>query len=214
MVWEIPELCARIQPSVSASPERIAQTERPPVLVLAPSDASTEARAESMSAPGESGFFAAGAFDADVEDVDDELPDVVELEAFDGLGFIEERAHDDVEDASELIAAAAEPEEPAFARVGVVLCAIAIELAGEEGGARVRAALRGQGVSPTSFATMQVWRALLEGREDAGAPAQTLDQWAATLLAELLGEGAETIEPLRRRVRAAGIAAFGVLEAA
>jgi hypothetical protein len=62
-------------------------------------------------------------------------------------------------------------------------------------------------------ATIGAWRAVLKGvSEDLSAcGAQTLDRWAAELLATALGLPAGRVEELRRELRRRGVAAFGML---
>jgi hypothetical protein len=63
-------------------------------------------------------------------------------------------------------------------------------------------------------ATASAWRRILRGEsEDFSACALPLDEWSATVLASLLGAPAKSAQ-LRRELRARGVAAFGLLEAA
>lgn len=155
-------------------------------------------RAERV-APGESGFFACAPEDAlgsqpelgtESGAPDDELPDVVELGPL------------------------STEEEQGFGRVISILARIGTELAGLSGPERVHSALLGrtQLPPPIAFALLH-WRALLEG-DDSSAPSLpdlTLDEWAAGFLSAVFSTPANE---LRGRVRAEGIAAFGVLDAA
>ena len=142
------------------------------------------------SAPGESGFFArAPEREADLE-LDDDLPDIVELGPL------------------------STEEDSGFGRVVSILSRIGLELAGEAGPERVQAALLGrtQLPPPVAFALLH-WRALLEGDDARAAslPDLTLDEWAAGFLGAVF---ALPSNELRSRVRAEGIAAFGLLDAA
>ena len=61
----------------------------------------------------------------------------------------------------------------------------------------------------------RAWRAILRGTSDdfTACGGAMLDEWAAGILARLLGAPAR--EPvLRRELRARGVAAFGLVEAA
>lgn len=160
---------------------------------LEPSSAleSAEALEVDRAAPGESGFFACA---AESSELDEELPDVVEFEPL-----------DDEPDPGLT-------EADSFARVASVLQRLAVELAGEGGAARVQHALDGKVPLPPPLAFgLLHWRALLSGEDSSSLPELTLDEWAAGFLAALFGA-----EPraLRTRIRAEGIAAFGVLDAA
>jgi hypothetical protein len=70
-------------------------------------------------------------------------------------------------------------------------------------------------LDPTFQRTLRSWRAvLLEQAVDLSAcGASTLDQWASELVAAWLGQPANAAD-IRRRLRAAGVAAFGMLERA
>ena len=60
----------------------------------------------------------------------------------------------------------------------------------------------------------RAWRAILRGEsEDFGACPTTLDEWAGATLAALLGAPQKSAQ-LRRELRARGVAAFGLIEAA
>jgi hypothetical protein len=65
-------------------------------------------------------------------------------------------------------------------------------------------------------ATATAWRDVLRGESsDLGACGQnTLDRWAAELLAALLSVPTQRAEDLRRDLRRSGVAAFGMLAAA
>ncbi len=74
---------------------------------------------------------------------------------------------------------------------------------------------RGTEVTATFLAQTQAWRAILLGTsDDFGACGNAmLDEWAAELLARLLGS-ASRATALRRELRSRGVAAFGLVEAA
>jgi hypothetical protein len=68
----------------------------------------------------------------------------------------------------------------------------------------------------TSFTSVtSAWRAILRGTSDDLAACGTamLDEWAADVLARLIGELGRTAQ-LRRELRDRGVAAFGLIEAA
>jgi hypothetical protein len=60
------------------------------------------------------------------------------------------------------------------------------------------------------------WRAMLEGSaaDLAGCGSSTLDAWAAELLAAMLNAPTSELGELRRELRRAGVAAFGLLQVA
>jgi hypothetical protein len=70
-------------------------------------------------------------------------------------------------------------------------------------------------LTPAFIAQMQAWRAILLGTSDdfgACGPAM-LDEWAADLVARLLGAPSRAAQ-LRRELRDHGVAAFGLVDAA
>jgi hypothetical protein len=73
----------------------------------------------------------------------------------------------------------------------------------------------GAGLSPTFVAQMNAWRAILLGTSDdfGACGAAMLDEWAADLVARLLGAPSRATA-LRRELRSRGVAAFGLVEAA
>jgi len=75
--------------------------------------------------------------------------------------------------------------------------------------------VRDNDVTPTFLGQTRGWRALLAGTSDdfAACGNAMLDEWAAELLARLLGAPSRATA-LRRDVRDHGIAAFGLVEAA
>ena len=74
---------------------------------------------------------------------------------------------------------------------------------------------RGAEVSATFIGQTRAWRALLAGTSDdfAACGNAMLDEWAAELLARLLGAPSKATA-LRRELRSRGVAAFGLVEAA
>lgn len=74
---------------------------------------------------------------------------------------------------------------------------------------------RGTEVTATFIGQTQAWRAMLAGTSDdfAACGNAMLDEWAAELLARLLGAPAKATA-LRRELRSRGVAAFGLVEAA
>lgn len=80
---------------------------------------------------------------------------------------------------------------------------------------REGAILDARGIHATFAAASSAWAAILRGTsEDFGAcGAMMLDEWAADLLARLLAKPDRTAG-LRRELRARGVAAFGIVEAA
>jgi hypothetical protein len=72
------------------------------------------------------------------------------------------------------------------------------------------------GASVAFVAAATAWRSVLEGSssdlKDCGD--KTLDEWGAALLAALLGRPPSGAEPLRKRLRQDGVAAFGMRDAA
>jgi hypothetical protein len=74
---------------------------------------------------------------------------------------------------------------------------------------------RGTEVTATFIGQTRAWRALLAGTSDdfAACGNAMLDEWAAELLARLLGATAKATA-LRRELRSRGVAAFGLVEAA
>ena len=74
---------------------------------------------------------------------------------------------------------------------------------------------RGAELSPTFVARMNAWRAILMGTSDdfGACGAAMLDEWAADLVARLLGAPSRATA-LRRELRSRGVAAFGLVEAA
>jgi hypothetical protein len=74
---------------------------------------------------------------------------------------------------------------------------------------------RGTEVTPAFVAQTRAWRAILAGTSDdfAACGNAMLDEWAAELLARLLGAPSRATA-LRRDVRSHGVAAFGLVEAA
>ena len=74
---------------------------------------------------------------------------------------------------------------------------------------------RGTEVTATFIGQTRAWRALLAGTSDdfAACGNAMLDEWAAELLARLLGAPAKATA-LRRELRSRGVAAFGLVEAA
>jgi hypothetical protein len=71
-------------------------------------------------------------------------------------------------------------------------------------------------VTPDFAAVTSAWRAVLEGTDaDLSACGSTLlDAWAAELLATVMGGTASDVAELRRELRRAGVAAFGLLAVA
>jgi hypothetical protein len=74
---------------------------------------------------------------------------------------------------------------------------------------------RGTEVTATFIGQTRAWRALLAGTSDdfAACGNAMLDEWAAELLARLLGAPSKATA-LRRELRSRGVAAFGLVEAA
>ncbi len=74
---------------------------------------------------------------------------------------------------------------------------------------------RGTEVSATFIGQTRAWRAMLAGTSDdfAACGNAMLDEWAAELLARLLGAPSKATA-LRRELRSRGVAAFGLVEAA
>lgn len=74
----------------------------------------------------------------------------------------------------------------------------------------------GDAASPTFQGVADAWRSVLDGSsQDLSACGdKTLDEWGSSLLASLLGRAAQSAEELRRALRRAGVAAFGMREAA
>ena len=74
--------------------------------------------------------------------------------------------------------------------------------------------VRGTLVTPAFVAQSRAWRAILDGSsDDFGACGNAmLDEWAADLLARLLGAPAKATA-LRRELRSRGVAAFGLIAA-
>ncbi len=70
--------------------------------------------------------------------------------------------------------------------------------------------------SPRFVNTARAWQSVLcESSPDFGACGEkTLDEWAAALLAALLGAAPTAADTLRKRLRADGVAAFGMRDAA
>ncbi len=70
-------------------------------------------------------------------------------------------------------------------------------------------------VTPAFLAQTRAWRGMLLGNSDdlAACGSSTLDEWAADLLARLLG-AASRANGLKRELRARGVAAFGLVDAA
>lgn len=85
-------------------------------------------------------------------------------------------------------------------------------------------ALRGRGylsadggaASPRFVHIASAWRGVLEGSsaDIAACGDKTLDEWGSDLLSALLGRAPSSGEDLRRALRRAGVAAFGVRDAA
>jgi hypothetical protein len=75
--------------------------------------------------------------------------------------------------------------------------------------------LRGTEVSAAFVTRTRAWRGILLGLSDDFGPCgnATLDEWAADLLARLLGAPSRAIA-LKRKLRSRGVAAFGLVEAA
>lgn len=75
--------------------------------------------------------------------------------------------------------------------------------------------VRGTDVTPAFVAQTHAWRAILLGTSDdfAACGGAMLDEWAADLLARLLGAPSRATA-LRRELRSRGVAAFGLVEAA
>ena len=73
----------------------------------------------------------------------------------------------------------------------------------------------GAALSPAFVAQMNAWRAILLGTSDdfGACGAAMLDEWAADLVARLLGAPSRATA-LRRELRSRGVAAFGLVEAA
>ena len=73
----------------------------------------------------------------------------------------------------------------------------------------------GSEVTPAFAAQTRAWGAILRGTSDdfAACGGAMLDEWAADLLARLLGS-ASRADALRRELRSRGVAAFGLVEAA
>lgn len=74
----------------------------------------------------------------------------------------------------------------------------------------------GSAASESFVATQSAWRDVLSGAStNLGAcGATTLDEWAASLLAALLGRPASRSEELKKALRREGVAAFGMRAAA
>lgn len=75
--------------------------------------------------------------------------------------------------------------------------------------------VRGEAVTAAFAAKTHAWRAILSGTSDdfEACGSAMLDEWAADLLARLLGAPARATT-LRRELRERGVAAFGLVEAA
>jgi hypothetical protein len=67
--------------------------------------------------------------------------------------------------------------------------------------------------SPSADETLAAWRAVLSGQsQDLSACGErTLDDWSAGLVTALLGRSERVSSDIRRTLRRAGIAAFGVI---
>lgn len=74
----------------------------------------------------------------------------------------------------------------------------------------------GAAASEGFVAIQSAWRDVLSGSSGnlAACGASTLDEWAASLLAALLGRPATRSDELKRALRAQGVAAFGMRVAA
>jgi hypothetical protein len=75
--------------------------------------------------------------------------------------------------------------------------------------------VRGTGATPAFVAQTHAWQAILRGTSDdfSACGNAMLDEWAAELLARLLGAPSRATS-LRRELRSRGVAAFGLVEAA
>jgi len=74
----------------------------------------------------------------------------------------------------------------------------------------------GEAASVAFRTVADAWRSVLDGSsQDLSACGdKTLDEWGSSLLASLLGRAPQGAEELRRALRRAGVAAFGMREAA
>jgi hypothetical protein len=74
----------------------------------------------------------------------------------------------------------------------------------------------GDAASAAFRSVADAWRSVLDGSsQDLSACGEkTLDEWGSSLLAGLLGRAPQGAEDLRRALRRAGVAAFGMREAA
>ena len=101
---------------------------------------------------------------------------------------------------------------PALLLEGRLDHAMAADAAGALAEANVA---RGTEVTATFIGQTRAWRALLAGTSDdfAACGNAMLDEWAAELLARLLGAPSKATA-LRRELRSRGVAAFGLVEAA
>lgn len=74
----------------------------------------------------------------------------------------------------------------------------------------------GGAASPAFARAADGWRRVLEGTSDdlSACGEKTLDEWGSALLACLLGRAPQAADELRRALRGAGVAAFGMRDAA
>lgn len=82
---------------------------------------------------------------------------------------------------------------------------------------RARGYLTSDGTASPAFSNVaDAWRRVLDGTstELAACGEKTLDEWGSGLLASLLGRAPQAAEELRRALRRAGVAAFGMRDAA
>lgn len=84
-----------------------------------------------------------------------------------------------------------------------------------DGALRAGAITDGAAVTQAFAQTTRAWRAILRGVSDnlSACGGASLDEWASDLLARLLGSPGQAAT-LRRELRARGVAAFGLIEAA
>jgi hypothetical protein len=112
-----------------------------------------------------------------------------------------------VDDLDAVVAETSTPEDDAFSRFVRMLEDIASVSGTPDSALRLSQAL-------ASDPTAAAWRAILlaESNDFAACGPQTLDEWAADLVAQALAAPAKT-EIVRRELRSRGVAAFGLVAA-
>jgi len=142
-----------------------------------------------------------------VEPFDDD-DDAEPIEIVDDLAF-DEAAFDEPVDPMVLEAA---PEDP-FAKLAGVVKDVAVAFgAGADAATQLDVLLGLQATEASPMPQAAAWRGILRGESEdyEACGSTTLDEWAASLVARVVG-GAPRADGIRRELRRRGVAAFGLV---